>query len=265
MISATISASTASGETLQTLCDLIRLRGEVMRGDTKDACVATVINALVSLRAGTRVARRPADCTISLRSGLVPSFRKDKEGGGYRRCLRSGTGRNAHTVTPDLRVVWRDGRVDLSRARVFEVRSQHELMRPFLFVGESPAQAKEYAKNIAMKSIAAKSGLAKAALGIAMAKLSTRNADKTDKKTVRVLASRLTEARLTTGANDFSLFVHDQLGYAVPALKKGFTVDTALKKAANRTAGIINAHYKRHGQLGKTLPTPFPEVKGHRR
>jgi hypothetical protein len=65
------------------------------------------------------------------------------------------------------------------------------------------------------------------------------------------------------GAFGYTLNLADRLNYAVDALKGGrASVDLALKKAANKTAGILAKVAEK--KFGEKISAPFPEVKGRK-
>lgn len=113
-----------------------------------------------------------------------------------------------------------------------------------------------------MKRINAYAGLAKCALGILMAKTSTRNApsDPVNEMT-GTLAKKMTNKTVTLNNGQFNLRLDDMLDYAKAALKGGeSSITLSLQKAANKMAGLIN--HKCKDILGfKRLDTPFPEIR----
>lgn len=61
--------------------------------------------------------------------------------------------------------------------------------------------------------------------------------------------------------NSYSIHIEDNLNYALDALKSGqSSIDTAMMKAANKIASVINQKCK--GLVGfEKLDIPFPEVR----
>jgi hypothetical protein len=124
--------------------------------------------------------------------------------------------------------------------------------------------ARDFGKRQVSRYMRRWSGLAKTALGFAMAALSTRG-EKADPISAKALkAARLNAHVMKGGGNgQWSCLVIDSLNYAKLALKSGpGGVDRAMKKAANQIAGRIwsVAGHK----LDKCIESPFPEVRGKR-
>lgn len=262
MTSATVRCTTASGKSLEELSRLIALRAVRLGELTRDAVIAAAIDVLISLRAATGDARKTKSTKpqVASRGDLFPSFYRD--GGMIRPCLRQGSRRGPRTniyfrIDPSA--------ANLRTARVFSVTPEHERLKPYCLVADSARAAVDFEDRRAMKRIELKGGLAKTALGIAMAKLSTRNADSDSPALARTLASNLSHVTVYgsgTGSGDFGLSYSSELDYAIAALDGGAAgVDAAMQKAANKIAGLINHAAHAAGDLEHDIPTPFPEVK----
>lgn len=263
MTSATVlRCTTASGKSLNELSRLIALRAERLGELTRDAVIAAAIDVLISLRAATGDARKTKSTKplVVSRGFLFPSFHRD--GGMIRPCLRQGSPHG-----PRFNIYFRiDPAVsDFRTARVFSVTPEHERLKPYCLVANSGGDTLEYENRRAMKRIELKGGLAKTALGIAMAKLSTRNADSDSPALARALASNLSHVTVYgsgTGSGDFGLSYSSDLDYAIAALDGGAAgVDAAMQKAANKIAGLITHAAHAAGDFEHDIPTPFPEVK----
>ena len=257
---ASISCHTASGKTMEQLAALIAERAKWCKELTKDAVIATAINVLVSLRSGTRQAKRPPKPTeITLRGDLHLSWR----GASHIPVLRSGSthGPEFH----DGSFFFAEKGMDLENCGVYRVVSRHERIRPYYVVAPSIDSVRKFAAERDMRSIRTKGGLAKTALGIAMAKISTRNSADDSPKAAKILGSKLSHIEVIGGgfgSSSFALKYRDELNYAELALKQGMSLDIAMKKAANKTAGIVSkAMAKVLGDENAKYPAPFPEVK----
>lgn len=258
----TITCSTASGKSLQELSRLIALRAERLGELTKDAVIATAIDVLVSLRAGTldarkeRIVDKPRRLTV--RSDLRVSFR----GTTRAPCLRHVSDGSEYRGG-SLYFVRKGARAkDLT---VFELEPCHERIRPYFVAAYNAEDATKVEAQFIRRRIERKGGLAKTALGVAMAKISTRNVDSNSPKIARILASNLSHITVTGsgyGEGSFGLEYRDDLNYAMDALKSGPAgLDTAMQKAANKIAGLINHTAHQAGDLEHDIPTPFPDIK----
>jgi len=113
-----------------------------------------------------------------------------------------------------------------------------------------------------MRRINAYAGLAKCALGILMAKTSTRNAPNDPvNEMAGTLARKMTNKTATLNNGAFNLRLDDMLDYAKAALKGGeSSITLSLQKAANKMTGLIN--HKCKNLLGfEKIDTPFPEIR----
>lgn len=249
MVNVTMSAN-YDGKPLAVLADLIKERQRILGESAEDAVVATGIDALVSLRALTRVARKMIPKS-DVRFGreeprYITGSRNLTAGRVFRRVLvgrwKNGEKRNAvrwqecygyrHTKSGKLRV--------------------------------ERATARE--RNVAWMRWGriANRGLAQRVLGLAMNALSTRKADLGPAK---ARLARIAEAHCLVekfGALDtFTLEIRDTLGYALAALKGGSaSVDLALQKSANKIAGRLAKVAEK--KFGEKIATPFPEVRQRR-
>ena len=112
--------------------------------------------------------------------------------------------------------------------------------------------------NIAKKS----AGMAKSALGKLMHKISAKERD-TANPTPRAerVASKRTFAIETVSGNTYTLTCRDDLFFAQLAVNGGRGgVNLALKKAANKIAGLIQ-HKCKDFLLPGEVKTPFPEIR----
>lgn len=258
-------ATWGESKPLEELTRLMEKRMILMRENSYDAAVATIINTLVSLRALTRVAR-PAKKTKVVVEPLdqyIPS--PSKRGGKYQRCLRLG---GVH-VTGIRRLKWITNDMPFRDLHTYRVIPEHTSVKPYLVVAPSAAVAEDFEQKCAARRKDNYGGLAKTALGIAMAQLSTKNVQ--TKSFERISRSKLVFVEQFNDGKTITISARDLLNYAVSALPNGRAdVNTALMKAANKTQGILAAYLKKYGsflldEAASVSKTPFPEVVKRRR
>lgn len=262
--SCTMSCTTASGKSMDELARLIALRAKQLGELTEDATIAAAIDVLVSLRSATLDARKHKNVkpTIKARADLRLSFRR--EGGKSRPCLRSGeNGPRLDGVY--FRIDDRYRSIPARMFHIFHITPEHTAScKPYYLATSSKAAAKEFEKIRAGKRIEEKGGLAKAALGIAMAKLSTRNNPDDAGYKARVLASNLSHVVVNNsgfGSGSFSIEYRDDLDYSIAALRGGSgAVDLAVQKAANKIAGMITHAAHKAGDFEHDVASPFPDI-----
>ncbi len=256
-----ITCTTASGKTLQELSRLIDLRAKRLGELYMDAVIATAIDVLVSLRSDTRRATEPPEPTEITRRGDLHLSWRGKTGVPV---LRTGSTRG-----PEFHgsFFFAEKGMDLKNCGVYRVVSRHERIRPYYVVAPSADAVKKFAAARDMRGIEKKGGLAKTALGIAMAKISTRNSADDSPEAAKILGSKLSHitiygASATGASGEFGLQYRDDLNYAVPALRSGASgIDTAMQKAANKIAGMITHAAHKAGDFEHDIPSPFPDVK----
>lgn len=261
-----MEASATYGESrpLEVLAELVEKRCKVLGELSADAVVATAINVLVSLRSATLKAspRRRTKVAVEVAADLVPSH--FSHGGGTYRCIRNRAGARVDDNIRRARFVAGAGTRDRD-LRVFRVTPEHANVQPYYVVARSAKDAARFEQAAARRRKEDYGGLAKTAMGIAMAKISTRN-EPTREFRRRIEKSRIIEVHTSGGSGrGFELEIHDKLGYSIDALRGGRAeIDLAYKKAANKIAGRITQHLKKYGNLDDAIPTPFPEVKRRR-
>ncbi len=249
----------ADGLTLATFGALMEKRRVILGESAKDALVACGIDALVSLRAATKTAIKKNSFATGVEStgwygGFSQSLRKP--------CIRQGWRHDSPRVdVGGARVKFlTHGVRDARKQRVFKVTPEHRAVAPYYVVCESKAVAKAFEKKCAMHRVGNLGNLAKNALGVAMAKLSTRNVAIDGSSTCVNAASRLSDVARADGV----ITITDKLGYSVAALKGGAAdVQLALQKAANKIAGRLQKEVLRRG-LKDHVATPFPEVRARK-
>lgn len=212
-----------------------------------------MIDAVKSLRAATREAKPGAKAAATVEE--LDGIRLGRHRTGCL-CLRSGSAE----FVPKCRVKFlcvpgvRD-----SEMKVYRVTPEHEIVQPYIVVARSSGDARRFEQLCAQHRKERHGGLAKTALGIAMAKMSTRNADSERFRDIQ--ESRIVAVERTGDGKSISFSVHDRLGFAKLALRGGpSAVGIALAKAANKVSGILVRHLNAHGDLALDMKTPFPEV-----
>ena len=254
-----ISLSCANGRPVEELARLIQLRCKRLGESSADATAAVLINALKSLRALTLQAKpsKKVDAKITRLSGVRVGRRRDRTP-----CLKQG----GAEWKPECRVIYLTARVkkqdrDLA---AFLVTPEHEHVRPYVVVTDSEASARQFEQNAGAHRKRDYSGLAKTALGIAMAKISTYNAPTAAFKR-KIADSELVSVTNVQTKDGAVVEIHDKLGYSALALKGGSAaVELALKKAANKITHNLVAALNRAGDFAFDLKSPFPEVKVRR-
>lgn len=263
---ADITCATASGKSLEELSRLIALRSERLGELTKDAVVAAAIDVLISLRSDTRDARTNRSAGVPRRIRPRPDLFVSFRGPNRQPCLRAGSPRGPHFEQGSFFFAERG--MDLKTLKVFEIVSEHESIKPYFVAAPSEAVALRVEARDSRRRIATKGGLAKTALGVAMAKISTRNTADNPPRVAKILASKLSSVQISEegfSSGTFSLEYRDDLDYSVAALKSGAgAMDIALQKAANKIAGMINHAAHKSGDFEHDIATPFPEIKRRR-
>ena len=242
MASVTIHASTASGQTVRQLADIMALRMQYLGETARQSTAAVAIDALKSIRASTAIAKvRPIK--IKAEAQIVPGF---KDGKRHLACLRmKGT-----------RAIWKPGAKS----------------KKCYIVATSPAAARQAAKKRETKRLAKWKGLAKTAIGQMMHKAYNKPVPPTPGTSTQARAKASTLVRKTEAVNEkagqYSLTLTDNLMYALLAIYGGKGgVDDSLKRAMNKIVATIN----RKLPDGETffgpqkIPTPFPELSSRRK
>jgi hypothetical protein len=154
--------------------------------------------------------------------------------------------------------------------KVFEFvddqRSEENKKMSYYIVAPTPNAALKWAQAKLYKRADKHAGLAKVALGILMAKTSTRQkpTDKINDMT-GTIAKSATRVTMTKAGDNFNLCLEDLLDYSARALKSGdAAIQNAMMKAANKQVGLLN-HRCKNLLSFQPLDTPFPEVSSRRR
>lgn len=259
-------ATWGESKPLEELTRLAEKRMSLMRETSYDAAVSTLINTLVSLRALTRRARpaRKTKVIVEPVNQYVPSA--SKRGGKYQRCIRT---RDGVHISGIRRLRWITNEMPYRDLHVYRVTPEHATVKPYLVVAPSAAVAEDFEQNCARRRKDNYGELAKTALGIAMAKLSTRNVP--TRRFARISESQIAATAETREGDFVTIEARDMLDYAAAALPHGRSdINTALMRAANKTQGILVNFVNKYGMRvfgpeANIGPTPFPEVLKRRK
>jgi hypothetical protein len=261
-----ITCSGVEGTTLEVTSQLLEKRMRILGERCKDAVIATAINVLVSLRAGTRTAKKNRKIKPVVRevTSVYPSWSAH----GPRRVLRMGSRgqrpRGAQWHPNGLKVRYLTKGFKDRDLKVFQVFPEHESVRPYYVVAADKQMAIDHERAAAKKRIDKFGSLARWALGVAMNKLSTRSVRENVSERAALAGSRLAIVENSGGANAFAVRVVDLLEYALDALRGSGEVESAFQRAANKTSGLIRRHMYDLGsarlKLVEGVPTPFPDI-----
>ena len=275
--SVTISATCLNGKPLEALERLIAQRQREMGETTSESVIATAINALTSIRAATKVVdvkKASGFVNVAAYPALVPSVRTLGRGKDATRvpCLRHGPrGHHADVTFHNLAPKGSSFR----NYKVFLVQDRRgadvkaKVVRYYV-IAASEAQARAHAAEVRAKRIERYKGMAKWTIGQAQSQVSQKGvAGETVKAAAKQVGLKELQVAVYEhgwGTGSVEVSVADNLRYAALALKGGpAELNTALMRAANRTAGIINAHIKKFGFNDEApVPTPFPEIAGRK-
>lgn len=263
MIGITANLTWGPSRPIEELNRLIVHRCGILYENAKDAAIATVINTAAGLRAQTRKAR-PAgktDPKIAQSVHYKPSWAVT--GSIRRKCIRDASGERVRF--PNMRVIYRTCDESISCCQVFLVTPEHERDKPYIIVTLNRKDAEKYEQVRSRRRKEALGGLAKFTLGLAMAKLSTRNQVKEAGGKVGMVAPKYASASAQNEGKALSVELRSALNYAIDALKDGKgSVDVAMMKAANKTYGILQRAMKNWSSPVDIGPVPFPEIVGKR-
>ena len=257
------------GRPMEELTKLIQKRVRTLHEDARDAVVATAIDVVRSLRALTRKApRRANDKSFTIE--LLPYVASwERVGKSFRRVARvSGTGSKAPIFPVNNAGAHY---VKGERVHVYRIKPNHgermtwEKNRNkgcWYVFAQSESVARRFAIQHVTRVMEKDSGLARTAMGYAMAHLSTKSVPVVvkDSKARKVAAAswRVVERNLPGG---YGLRVEDNLDYAADALEGGKSaISVAMMKAANKIAGRI-AQYEKAHFFDERTATPFPEIR----
>lgn len=291
--SVSIKATFADGKPLDVLQGLLAKRERFLRGETTENAVrATAINVLSSIRSRTREAKpdKAAEFGVGVMPapGVVAGYKSAK---GVRRTKngkKQPGGKGQSTQVARLVVRARGGH-EMTGAKVVNLAGEYQRGAPFLtfvvifkspafakfwkggyerayVVGRSAAQVRKWAKEKLAKYVKHYKGTAEWLLGQAQSQVHNTNVREIDPRGRKVALRNMIVQATGDGfaSGQFSIYVADKLDYATLALPgMSDDVDLAFKKAANRTAAIINRLGR--ARIDEEIQTPFPEVVGRKR
>ena len=276
MIAPTVSMN-YEGKPMAVLHDLIEKRQKYLGETVRDSVIATAILTVKSLRADTKQGKKQAknsDVEVT-DTGWVGGWAR--EGSRVWRCARYSSAPGAHRVKGVHPVNLAGQHYERGeKVKVFKVvpvfhkhdwkwaMNRNAAAKCWYVLAKSEKVARDFGKRQVTRYMKRWRGLAKTALGFAMAKLSTRGVS-FDLISAKAMKAANLHVRVIEGGNKDSwrYIVSDSLSYAKAALKSGpGGVERAMMKAANQIAGRIWA-VAGH-KLDSRPPTPFPEVAGRR-
>ena len=250
------ATATFDGKPMDVLNELLKRRSEIMNEAVRDATAAVGINALISIRATTADARNKKKYEILVEdTGWYGGFSKALN----KPCVRDGVSPYSKRIDGLGKVVFlTHGIKKQSDKHVFKVTQEKAEVKPFYIVCATSNIAMNYAIKATQHRIERFGTLGKNALGVAMQKLagSSKLGGSAQSQTT---ASSVSTVEITDGNQEYSVVITDNLEYATSAAGGEAAIETALKKAANKVAGILK-HCASH-DLKEDFETPFPEVK----
>ena len=264
-----ITATASSGGTLATLNALIKKRTKALKEDASRSVIATAINVLVSLRADTRkspVRGRKEMYTLSL-TNYAAGW--EKIGKSFHRVVRaSPRGPVLREITSRCRNVVgrRYHRGEVVHVYRADIKNEAMKVKHYFAFAKDEKQVRKYIETVILPRLLKKeSGMARYTLGVAAAKVSNKPMNTpapTGAKQMRIAHAagmvKIDASAWNVGSVNFSFL--DDLKYSTAALKHGSnSLNLAMMKAANKTAGLIRRAYL-NKRFGEDCPTPFPEI-----
>ena len=265
MIGMHVEATWGPSKPLEELTRLMELRCRVLSETSRDAVIATIINAANALRTQTKKTKPSAKvkARIAMRPELHPSAWN--HGKKWERCIRNSAGHRISRAKLGIRCIWLDDDPKGKKLFVYHVRPELERDKPYLCVAENESLVRKHETNRIRRRKNALGGLAKFTLGLAMARLSTYNNGEPAGNVAKKVAGKYAYASANTVNNQMDVELRDTLSYAVDALKGGQgSVDLALKRAANKTFGLLSRQMQSWSSPVDIGPCPFPEIVGKR-
>ena len=265
MIGMHVEATWGPSKPLEELTRLMELRCRVLSETSRDAAIATIINAANALRTQTKKTKPSAKvkARIAMRLELHPSTWK--HGKKCERCIRNLAGHRIPRAKLGIRCKWLDDDPRGKKLFVYHVRPELERDEPYLCVAENESLVRKYETNRIRRRKNALGGLAKYTLGLAMARLSTYNNGEPAGKFAKKVAGKYVYAHASAANSQMDVELRDTLCYAIDALKEGqSSVDLALKRAANKTFGLLSRQMQNWSSPVDIGPCPFPEIVGKR-
>lgn len=253
---------------MQALADVLQARMQYMHESARDSAAAIAINALKSIRAKTKVAKKSSiKVPVEADTTLIPSY--TSHGSTKTFCLRY---RDSKTrFAGDETLINRSGRLPAASLHCFRFTDEYNGDgRRYIVVAATKPEAARIAREVVSRRALRYAGLAKRAIGFLMYKTNTKKVnDGLLDAAIETLADSLTRKKETVSKTEdggtYSLTLIDGLDYALDAVKGGQAmVDLQLKKAINKITSVINRRLDKDFLSDKKLPTPFPEVRRKR-
>lgn len=290
-----IRADFAGGHTLDEFGRVMQKRIKYLNETAFQSIHAMAIDALKAIRGVTKVAK-PAGIRVNVvpRADLMLGYYTESSlvGGSAteRWAARNGidpTGLS-HTVRKKMcirnrarqrvenntigKIVFsnRCHGVPAKAVRIFQFTDKYSsgadtVTNVYLIASTSATDAKKEARMIVFRRVARFAGLAKRAISALMVKTNTRGPADNVSSRVYAKANEVTEKRdafvtSQNGDGKYALILEDNLRYAKRAVRgEAAAIDMALKKAANKSVGLIR-HRCKNLLLPGEIKTPFPEV-----
>ena len=284
------------GRPLSELQRLLEKRAKQLKETPRDACIATAITVLKSLRPLVRKAKTAPKANVQYTiedTGWVGGWRSKGDAGKMsrffkgtakgmklsaskymERCVR--TARYNGQVIPYVHPIWLTGSGAFDKGRTVHVYRVKPFHRDVMKWGQNKHHgcwfiaaydqktAEKHANRLMAKYLKKYSGMARYAMTRAMMDLhaSGTGSDRVSEAAKKVADGNV-RVRSSGGDNEWTVQVDDALAYAAKAFTRSDAVDYAMAKAANSIAGMLR---KRAGDiLDPSLATPFPEIAKHRR
>lgn len=265
---------TYGGRPMSVLNTLILRRQEWLHEGYRDAVIATAITALQSIRAATKKRNPTKRIVLGVRiavterhdvhtahtRGGARCYRMGPRDAAHKRSQRIEMGEHCVQLCPPGARAWR--KCNIYHVKLTADQADRWPKQPVEFdvVAETQDGAMSYLegrfKNIADRE----AGLGRHVLTLAMQRLSTRATQEEVGAAAKKSANRWLDINVSDGGDNFRVLIRDNLSYAMTAVNGGRAgVADALKRAANRIAGMIN--HKANLPLEEKLISPFPEVK----
>lgn len=266
-----IVATYADGKTLDEFQKVLEKRQHYLGETAFQSIHAMAIEALKSIRGLTRVAKPSGiKVTVTQRTDLkfsyyhVSASQTGSKSAG-RMCIRSAAGMRFEDNSIGKFVFADLKGVKLAAVQVYQFKDEGANNKIYIIAATSQAKAKKVAQNIVARRVLKYSGLAKRAVSALMVKANNKGPSDSVSPRVYAKANEVTTVKSQIAGNSdgsgvYSLTCVDDLRYATRALKGGpAAVDLALRKAANKSVGLIS-HKCKDLLLPGELKTPFPEI-----
>ena len=235
------------------LLQTIELRKKELKETTKQAVSAIAVNTLKSLRADTKVANPNQNRIIIEESSLKVALSKKNNAWII---LNTG-GQIVKVYDKVIPLVTPSKGIKPKLYHATNIISQDKELRYYV-IALSQGEVKKTIKSIIKKVVDIHKGLAKTALGVAMAKIAAQSINDINvTNNTKILASNLNEVTITeTGfdSGEVKIKIHDKLDYANKALKSGEGyITTAQNNALNKILGMISQKLKKDGRISDSL------------